>query len=923
MEVQNMAKADYNIERDEVTILSKHSFCGTGKRIVGAISVLFIQSDNNYSAVETYNSDEAPENKFQLEIPASLSIINLPHFNDSVLHRSHLTDKSIGNIVTKKFISNLNSSAEEKAEEEKHSDTESASDKNLTDKQCEDVSSVSVLLQSQNLDEKENEKTNRHLEEKTNSPKTECTKVLIDASTNTDIPIENGLPQEDKDLKMSVDTSTNESIDASTNTDLPVESALHQEDKELKTFVDAATNVSLDVEMDSGIQMESALHQEAKELKTFVDAATNVSLDVEMDSGIPLKRKRTASSESKETIDLSEPESASMFIITENKSSSEEDSESQDSVELEKTNSDTLKDKSNTELSEQRETEVTQVSPISEDVIAVHETSSMDTNCTSKDIDLDNEEFKNSTNVSVVDLSNIPVSYANLPSEQVIGSNNIPVSYANLPSEQVIGSNNEHGESVHRASANTFSPENFTGKTNEVQRLPQSSILGNQRPKFMRSSSLSKGSNRATIEKCKICKRSVSSLADMFHHSKIHNIGIKCCVCGMKAFDWGVMKHHYTWHLQRNAFRCPQCPTTFGNRELLAAHIKTHSTAKSLVHMKKPKLHPPASKFVLPKSEHSNLPNLSAINRQDSKPNISPFSNNKGGSSHGRRKFTPFRQQTPEHIFQTDQNQRCSPSNQLAGSQSGTNMINVNHILNYSCGCCEEKFVNVEKLKRHVLMYHSEQTMSDSSYTQDSQSSSSFNISRASTSNINFANNENSSSAIPYPPENSGMLQIKVEEPEIIDIEQLGKFTENLENSRSNTGSDHFTQFDNQTAEQLQQEVMQSFIEISNLDQSQTPGRQRKSACRLANVVPVCRICGIYLNSWNEILEHRFAHPDEVGQQLACTVCSSVLSTRDSLKRHAINHMGIRHQCQFCNNEYSRKDSLLNHMRSAHGYSNN
>lgn len=44
-----MAKADYNIERDEVTILSKHSFCGTGKRIVGAISVLFIQSDNNYS----------------------------------------------------------------------------------------------------------------------------------------------------------------------------------------------------------------------------------------------------------------------------------------------------------------------------------------------------------------------------------------------------------------------------------------------------------------------------------------------------------------------------------------------------------------------------------------------------------------------------------------------------------------------------------------------------------------------------------------------------------------------------------------------------------------------------------------------------------------------------------------------------------
>ncbi|XP_052101310.1 zinc finger protein 184-like [Mytilus californianus] len=880
MEVQNMAKADYNAERDEVTILSKHSFCGSGKRIVGAISVLFIQSDNNYSAVETCNSDEASENKLQLEIPASLSIINLPHFSDSILHRSHLTDKSIGNIVTKKFINNLNSSAEENVDEVKHGDSESVSDKNETIKQTsDDASCVLVQQQSQTQDKEENEQTDLHLEEKKNNSNesTECTKVMIDASTNTDIPLENSLHKEEKDLKMSVDAAANVSIDASTNTDIPRENALHQEEKDLKTFVDAATNVSL--------------------------------VEVEMGSGIPLKRKRTASNESKETSDLSEPESASMFIITENKSSSEEDSESQDSVELENTKSDTLKEKSNIELSEQRKMEVPEVSPISEDVIAVHETSSMDTVCTSKDIDLDNEEFKNSTNVSVVDLSNIPVSYANLPSEQVIDRNN------------------DHGESVHRASANTFSTENFSGKTNEVQRAPQS-VLGNQRPKFIRSTSLSKGSNKATIEKCKICKRSVSSLADMFHHSKIHNIGIKCCVCGMKAFDWGVMKHHYTWHLQRNAFKCPQCPTTFGSRDLLAAHIKTHSTAKSLVHMKKPKLHPPASKFVLPKSEHSNLPNLSAINRQDSKPNISPFSNNKGGSSHVRRKFTPFRQhvQTPEHIFQTDQNQRRSPSNQLVGSQSGTNMINVNHILNYSCGCCEEKFVNVEKLKRHVLMYHSEQTMSDSSYSQDSQLSSSFNISRASTSNINFTNCENSSSstaAIPYPPENSGMLQIKVEEPEIIDIEQLGKFTENLENSRSNTGSDHFTQYDNQTAEQLQQEVMQSFIEISNMDQSQTPGRQRKSACRLANVVPVCRICGIYLNSWNEILEHRFAHPDEIGQQLACTVCSSVLSTRDSLKRHAINHMGIRHQCQFCNNEYSRKDSLLNHMRSAHGYSNN
>ena len=114
---------------------------------------------------------------------------------------------------------------------------------------------------------------------------------------------------------------------------------------------------------------------------------------------------------------------------------------------------------------------------------------------------------------------------------------------------------------------------------------------------------------------------------------------------------------------------------------------------------------------------------------------------------------------------------------------------------------------------------------------------------------------------------------------------------------------------------------MSSFLDTS-LENQSSSNQKRKSTCRLANIIPVCRFCGVYLNSWNEILDHRFSHPEEIGQQLACTVCSSVLSTRDSLKRHAINHMGIRHQCQFCNNEYSRKDSLMNHMKSAHGYAN-
>jgi hypothetical protein len=37
------------------------------------------------------------------------------------------------------------------------------------------------------------------------------------------------------------------------------------------------------------------------------------------------------------------------------------------------------------------------------------------------------------------------------------------------------------------------------------------------------------------------------------------------------------------------------------------------------------------------------------------------------------------------------------------------------------------------------------------------------------------------------------MITIKKEDPEIIDIEQLGKFTENLENSMSTSSSDQFS----------------------------------------------------------------------------------------------------------------------------------
>ena len=46
MVVQEMAEAEYNIDKKEIQVFSKHSFCGRGKRIIGAVTVLFIQCDD-------------------------------------------------------------------------------------------------------------------------------------------------------------------------------------------------------------------------------------------------------------------------------------------------------------------------------------------------------------------------------------------------------------------------------------------------------------------------------------------------------------------------------------------------------------------------------------------------------------------------------------------------------------------------------------------------------------------------------------------------------------------------------------------------------------------------------------------------------------------------------------------------------------
>jgi len=93
-------------------------------------------------------------------------------------------------------------------------------------------------------------------------------------------------------------------------------------------------------------------------------------------------------------------------------------------------------------------------------------------------------------------------------------------------------------------------------------------------------------------------------------------------------------------------------------------------------------------------------------------------------------------------------------------------------------------------------------------------------------------------------------------------------------------------------------------------------GRKRKSLQQSRH----CMFCQMELETFEQIVEHANEHSDILGKKFVCVTCGTSLSTKDCLRRHAINHMGVRHSCLFCLTAYSRRDNLLKHMRDAHHY---
>lgn len=94
--------------------------------------------------------------------------------------------------------------------------------------------------------------------------------------------------------------------------------------------------------------------------------------------------------------------------------------------------------------------------------------------------------------------------------------------------------------------------------------------------------------------------------------------------------------------------------------------------------------------------------------------------------------------------------------------------------------------------------------------------------------------------------------------------------------------------------------------------------KPKKRRIAAHNEMTVCRLCGVYLVTGAEIVQHgQQSHPDQL-ETATCVVCFTKLSGYDALYRHCQLHFGKTFSCQFCKSKFTRKDNLTRHVKNTH-----
>ncbi|XP_060072145.1 zinc finger protein 687-like [Ylistrum balloti] len=274
--------------------------------------------------------------------------------------------------------------------------------------------------------------------------------------------------------------------------------------------------------------------------------------------------------------------------------------------------------------------------------------------------------------------------------------------------------------------------------------------------------------------------------------------------------------------------------------------------------------------------------------------------------------------------------------------------INTSSILNYSCSTCDVKFPQLEKLQDHVAAFHSDQVPtcvadSDTGTTNghtlvSTTDSTVLSVSAEGQALYLYSETRGSETSLEQENIRMAMSSGNKQHEEVIDIENLSDMS-NFQHTESTLMQQAGYSSNRQgdilaKATDFLGSVYSSFIPpsyesspSSNMNQSMespntsfSPGRNRISKGNNK-----CLVCGLLLSTWEAIMEHGEQHASVLsnqygpGKRFPCVVCQTPLSTKDSLRRHAVNHMGVQHFCTMCSAVYSRRDNLLKHMRDTHG----
>ncbi|XP_052101311.1 uncharacterized protein LOC127735234 [Mytilus californianus] len=100
--------------------------------------------------------------------------------------------------------------------------------------------------------------------------------------------------------------------------------------------------------------------------------------------------------------------------------------------------------------------------------------------------------------------------------------------------------------------------------------------------------------------------------------------------------------------------------------------------------------------------------------------------------------------------------------------------------------------------------------------------------------------------------------------------------------------------------------------------QKETESKPKKRRIALHSELTVCRLCGMYLDSGAQVVQHGTQqHPGQL-DAATCVVCFTKLSGYDSLYRHCQLHFGVMFSCQYCKSKFTRKDNLTRHIKNTH-----